>query len=365
MTTVSTTPASTTAPEAPAAARAAAPHAGAAPQPSMQLREIAFGAARAAAVRAAARLGVADALGETPADVRELAALVGAEPAPLRRLLRALSCYGIFTETPDGCFAHTEMSRLLREDAPDSLRHICLWCTEPWTWDVWPRLDDAVRTGRTVFPDVHGKGFFDYLHQDAHESAQTFNRAMTTSSVQSALDVAELLDLTGVSEVADIGGGQGHVLASLLEKHPSLRGALMDLPGVVARADARLRDEGALAGRARIVAGDCREAIPVRADLYIIKNILEWDDDSTRRTLRNVIAAARPGARVVVIENLVDDSPSMRFTTAMDLLLLLNVGGAKHTRESMVGRISEAGLLIDRVVPVNAYLHAFECVVPG
>ncbi|MEU9759162.1 methyltransferase [Streptomyces sp. NPDC047985] len=361
MTTVSPTPAPT---PAPTTAHAAVPHPGATPQPAMQLREIVFGAARAAAVRAAVRLGVADALGETPADVRELATLVGAEPVPLRRLLRALSCYGIFAETPDGLFTHTETSRLLREDDPNSLRHISLWCTEPWTWDVWPHLDDAVRTGRSVFQDVHGKGFFDYLHQDAHESAQVFNRAMTTSSVQSALDVAELLDLTGVSSVADIGGGQGHVLASLLEKHPSLRGTLMDLPGVVARADARLRDEGPLTDRTRIVAGDCREAIPVDADLYIIKNILEWDDDSTRRTLRNVIRAARPGARVVVIENLVDDSPSMRFTTAMDLLLLLNVGGAKHTRESMVGRISDAGLVIDRIVPVNPYLDAFECVVP-
>lgn len=188
---------------------------------------------------------------------------------------------------------------------------------------------------------------------------------MTTSSVQSALDVAALLDLTGVSVVADIGGGQGHVLASLLEKHPSASGTLMDLPGVVARADERLRDGGSLAGRASIVAGDCREGIPVAADLYIIKNILEWDDDSTRRALRSVVAAARPGARLVVIENLIDDTPSMRFTTAMDLLLLLNVGGAKHTRQSLVDRLSEAGLLIGEIRPVNPYLHAFECVVPG
>lgn len=352
MTTVSTTP--TTTPVQPVPT----------PQPAMRLREIVFGAARSAAVRAAARLRVADALGETPATAAELATVVKTEPVPLRRLLRALSCYGIFTETADGAFAHTDMSRLLREDDPNSLRAISLWCTEPWTWEVWPRLDDAVRSGGNVFEDVFGKEFFDYLHQDAHESAQVFNQAMTTSSVQSALDVAALLDLTGVSAVADIGGGQGHVLASLLEKHPSVSGTLMDLPGVVARADERLRDGGSLAGRADIVAGDCREGIPVAADLYIIKNILEWDDDSTRRALRSVVAAARPGARVVVIENLVDDTPSMRFTTAMDLLLLLNVGGAKHTRQSLVDRLSDAGLLIGEIRPVNPYLHAFECVVP-
>ena len=122
------------------------------PPPAMRLRELVFGAACAAAVRAAARLGVADALGDAPATAEELAAAVHAEPQPLRRLLRALSCYGIFAETEDGTFAHTEMSRLLREDDPHSLRYIALWCTEPWTWEVWPRLDDAVRSGIERLP---------------------------------------------------------------------------------------------------------------------------------------------------------------------------------------------------------------------
>ncbi|WP_392960174.1 methyltransferase [Streptomyces sp. LN245] len=335
------------------------------PPPSMQLRELVFGAARAAAVRAAARLGVADALDDTPMSAEDLAAAVKTQPGTLRRLLRALSCQGVFAERPDGMFEHTRMSRLLREDDPDSLRYIALWCTEPWTWNVWPKLDEAVRSGRNVFEEVYDKEFFEYLNEDAPESAHVFNRAMTTSSSQSAQDVAKLLDLRGVKSVADIGGGQGHVVASLLEKHPGMHGTLLDLPGVVENADPRLRNGGALSDRVRIVAGDCREAIPVQADVYIIKNILEWDDESTRRALANVRAAARPGARVVVIENLVDDTPSMRFTTAMDLLLLLNVGGAKHTRQSMVDRLTAAGLVIGEIRPVNPYLHAFECTVPG
>ncbi len=268
--------------------------------------------------------------------------------------MRALTCYGIFEELDGDRFTHTDMSRLLREDAPNSLRYISLWCTEPWTWEAWPKLDEAVRSGRNVFPELFGKEFFDYLHSDAGESARVFDKAMTTSSRQSAADFAAYLDLTGIDSVVDIGGGQGHVLASLLEKHPALHGTLLDLPKVVAGADARLREGGAFADRARLVPGDCREAIPVVADLYIIKNILEWDDASTRRTLANVVAAARPGARVVVVENLVDDSPSMRFTTAMDLMLMLNVGGAKHSEASMVRLMTEAGLEVREAV---SYTH--------
>ncbi|WFB11506.1 methyltransferase [Streptomyces sp. LX-29] len=330
----------------------------------MRLREIVFGAARAAAVRAAARLGVADQMDDEPVGAAELARRLDTDQQSLSRLLRALSCHGIFAETADGRFCHTDMSRMLREDAPNSLRYIALWCTEPWTWEAWPRLDDAVRSGGHVFHTLYGKDFFSYLHDDAGDSARVFDRAMTTSSTQSARDVAALLDLSGVRHVADIGGGQGHVLASLLERHADVRGTLLDLPKVVAGADPRLREGGALADRVRLVPGDARQEIPVDADLYIIKNILEWDDDSTRRTLRNVVAAARPGARVVVVENLVDDSPSMKFTTAMDLLLLLNVGGRKHTTESLVARMTEAGITVGEIQPVNPYLHAFHGTVP-
>ncbi len=279
--------------------------------------------------------------------------------------IRDRSCYGVFTEHADGTFGHTEMSRLLREDDPHSLRDISLWCTEPWTWDAWPKLDEAVRTGRNVVEGLYGKEFFVYLNEDAPESADVFNRAMTTSSEQSARDVAALLDLSASRSVADLGGGQGHVVASLLDKYPAMRGWLLDLPRVVENALPRLRAGGDLAERARIVPGDIRESVPVEADAYIIKNILEWDDESTARLLRNVVEAGGPGARVVVIENLVDDTPSMRFSTAMDLLLLLNVGGAKHTTKSMVGRLEAAGLTVGDIRPVNPYLHAFDCTVPG
>src|SRR4051794_23573179 len=99
----------------PAVAPPAAPPAPPAPprhapdQSVMRLRELVFGAACAAAIRAAVRLGVADALDEHPATAEELAAAVRTEPRPLNRLLRALSSYGVFAEQPDGRFVHTGM----------------------------------------------------------------------------------------------------------------------------------------------------------------------------------------------------------------------------------------------------------------
>ncbi|WP_432186979.1 methyltransferase [Streptomyces sp. Tue6028] len=327
------------------------------------LRRLALAAGHAAALRAAVQLGVADALGEEPATAAELARRVNAEPGTLDRLLRALSSQGVFIAQGDR-YAHTPVSRLLRGDTPRSLRDMVLWATEPWTWEVWPRLADAVRTGKGGFGETHGKDFFTYLYEDAPESAEVFNRAMTQASRLSSGAIAETLDLRGDLTVVDVAGGHGDLIATVLERDPSLRGALFDLPGVLEDVDPRLCKGGALDGRCRLVAGDCRESVRVEADVFILKNVLEWDDAATVAALRNVAASARPGGRVVVIENLVDGSPETGFTTAMDLLLLLNVDGRKHLRRSLLRLVEEAGLTVTDVRPVGPYLHMIDSRVP-
>lgn len=325
----------------------------------LELLEHALSPACAASVRAAVKLGVPDAIGEAPATVDELATAVDANPDALARLLRSLVCYEVLIER-DGRFAHTATSRLLREDSPDSLKYLLLWCTEPWTWELWGRLDEAVRTGRDVFVDLHGREFFEHLHAAWPESAAVFDRAMTQASRQSAAAVADLAPMSGVRTVADIGGGQGFLLAALLERHPGTHGILLDLPHVVARADPRLRAGGALAGRARLLAGDCREELPAGVDAYVFKNILGMNDEDAVVVLRNVVTAARGEAKVVIVENFVDDGPGQKFSTGVDLRMLLSVGGRKHTRAGLLRLVERSGLVVRDVRPVNSYQHLIE-----
>ncbi|MEU4834411.1 methyltransferase [Streptosporangium sp. NPDC023615] len=326
-----------------------------------RLRELGMSLGFAGALRAGVKLGLPDALGDEPAHVSALASAVGADTETLDRLLRALTSHGVFEEVDESRYAHTELSRLLREDAPVGVRYMVLWASAPWTWEAWPRLDDAVRTGKAVFPDIYGKEFFAYLKEEDESSAHVFNRAMTQSSAITSAAVADTLDLTGIGTVADIGGGQGHLLRTLLERHPEARGVLFDLETVVSGADAALLPGGPLAGRATVVGGDCRREMPVEADLYIFKNVLEWDDESTYNALRRVAEAARPGARVALVQNLVEDSSEMKVTTTMDLFLLLNVGGRKHTRRSLAGLMERAGIRQDGVRPVpDTSLHVIE-----
>ncbi|QOC90670.1 methyltransferase [Micromonospora craniellae] len=321
------------------------------------LMELALGAAHAAAVRAAVTLHLPDVLGETPMEAAELAAAVGADPAALGRLLRSLAAHGVFAERGAGRYVHTSLSLALRSDTDDSLVDVVRWCTEPWNWALWGELAEAIRTGDEVFTAAYGSRFYQHLHRQWPESARTFERAMTQQSRAAAVVLADLLSLADARSVADIGGGQGIVLLTLLRRHPGLRGYLLDLPSVIANVDARLRPDGELGERVDLVAGDCLAEIPVRADVYLFKNILGVDGDSSVRILRNAVAAAPPGARMVIVEHIADEAAGNRLATLMDLRMLVVTGGQKHTWAGLLEVIQRAGLTIREIRAVDATLH--------
>jgi hypothetical protein len=310
-----------------------------------RLGELAFAAGNAAAVQTATRLKIPDMIGDKPVPIEELAEKAGLEPDLLYRLLRALTTCGVFEEVGERRFAHTDMSLPLREDSLDGIRNLVLWIGAPWTWRAWPLLEEALRTGKSVIPSVYGKEFYDYLRDDAPDDEQLFARAMTDSSTRSSDVVAQTIDLTGVGKVVDIGGGQGLLLRTLLDRFPRLQGVLFDFEQVVAGAHEDIAEGGRLASRATLMPGNCLESVPVEADVYILKNLVDWPDENSRAVLRNITSSAPPGARVIIIDSLVDAHPDeMRITTMLDLFLLMNVGGQKHGLANFDKLFAETGI---------------------
>ncbi|PKV93966.1 O-methyltransferase [Amycolatopsis echigonensis] len=318
-----------------------------------RLEHLAVGAGVAACLQAAIKLGIPDAISTQPTTREVIAKTVRAHPVAVGRLLRTLSSQGVFTQVDEGLFAHNELSQMLTEDAPFGLRHLVTWLGAAWTWEAWPQLDQAVRTGEAVVPRLYGKPFYQYLNEDAPESSAVFDKAMTAVSSLSSGRVVEAFDVTGIGTVVDVAGGQGHLLRTLLERYPDLHGVLFDLAGTVSEADRALVD-GELADRCRIVAGDCIKEMTVAAEMYILKNILDWPDDNSLSTLRNIAAAAKPGARVVVVDSIMDSDPlEMQVTSVIDLFMLLNVGGQRHTRRDFRELFERAGFSLVRTAAIT------------
>ena len=105
--------------------------------------------------------------------------------------------------------------------------------------------------------------------------------------------------------IADIAGGTGALLATILRKQPDSRGILFDQPHVVAAARAIL-DRAGVADRVRIESGSFFERVPSGADAYVMRRILhDWPDAEAVTILRCCRAAMRPDARLLLIESVV------------------------------------------------------------
>jgi SAM-dependent methyltransferase len=316
-----------------------------------RILELLTGKEVSGAVVAAAELRLADHVGDTPVEVTELAGRAGADPDALLRLMRALTALGIFEAVGERRFGHTPLSRGMRSGAPERVHDMVLLEGAEWGWKLSSRLAEVVKTGEPLFPKIYGKDLFSYFMEDHPEAGRVFDRAMTAISEAAVGPIADALDLTGVQTVADIGGGQGSIIRALLRRHPDLHGVVFDIEPALADAHPELRD-GELASRCRLVAGDCRDSVPVTADLYLLRHVLHmWDDQTCARILRNCAATASPGARLVVIEQLITEGPDGRYVALLDLHMLAVGGGRARTPQDFSRLFETAGLRLNRIIP--------------
>ncbi|MDT3399573.1 methyltransferase [Streptomyces sp. B1866] len=308
-----------------------------------RLAALAFGGALTAFAVAALDLSVFEAMDDEPSDVADLARRLEVDRAALNRLLRVLATHGIVEQVTPQRYRHTDLSRLLDPTAAGSAADMLRMGLAQQ--GVEKLAADAVRTGRSMFAQMHGKNFFAHLAED-QGAADVFNRTMTGNMERDSRRLVDLLDLSGDETVADIGGGRGQLLRALLRRWPGLDGILFDLRPVVDTADPELRAGGRLAGRCALVAGDCQESVPVVADVYLLKNVLHmWDDDTGVRVLRNIAAVAPEGARVILVEQLLySGGPYEATGTLLDMIMLSFLGGKERTEPEFAELFTAAGL---------------------
>jgi SAM-dependent methyltransferase len=301
-------------------------------------------------VRVVADLGVADALAGGPLPVSEIAERTGADPDALHRVLRALACQELFDEPEPGVYGLTAMSELLRDDHPMSLR-AGMTLIRP-DIEAWAAFDHSVRTGESAFRHVHGCDYWEYMADNPGESDR-FDRSqqtMTRLEVQAALRV---YDWTGVEELVDLGGGNGAFLAGILARRRDMRGVLVDLPHVVARAPEVLAAHG-VADRCRIVAGSFFEDVYAGADAYALKRVV-WghDDAAITGVFEQVRRAMRDGGRLLIFEPGVHEGSDITRGKVQDLRFLALGGGGARTPEHLGELLARAGMQLHEVTPTS------------
>ncbi|MFQ5690727.1 MAG: methyltransferase [Gemmatimonadota bacterium] len=309
----------------------------------------------------AAKLGLADRMADGPKSAADLAGPTGSHERSLHRLMRTLASLGILSERAEGCFALTPLGEALRTGAPGSARSAILSLAGQWAWRAFEEFSHCVETGSTGMEKAWGMPLFEFLAAHPQE-ASYFSEAMVGIHGQEPAAVAEAYDFSGLGTIVDVGGATGHMLTTVLARHPEPRGVLFDLPHVVRDAPALIA-ERELADRIAIEEGSFFVEVPAGGDAYLLSHIIhDWNEEQCLTILGNCRDAIPADGRVLIVEFVLPSGDTPHFGKLSDMVMLAIPGGEERTKREYATLLGKAGLRLTRVVPTETPVSVVEAV---
>jgi len=311
------------------------------------------------ALYVAAKLGIADLIGDHARAPEYLARRVQVDADALRRVLRVLASVEVFMEDFEGHFANTSNSELLKIGAPGSLHDFIVMLGEKESWRAWEEIMHSVRTGEAAFKQAFGCSLFEYLEQNP-EAARIFDKGLLSRGAQDDDAIRRTFDFSGAAEIVDVGGGRGSLLAAVLEAHPAAHGTLYELAHVAAAAEESF--EPALKSRCEFSSGDFFSGpLPRGADFYILKKVLhDWPNEQAVRILRTCRAAMSDRSALLVIEPMVPLGNEPSSAKLFDLFMLVWPGGRERTEVEHRELLASADLSVSRIIPTGSPISILE-----
>ncbi|WP_181780464.1 methyltransferase [Pseudonocardia pini] len=331
-----------------------------APNPVLAMIHSAF---LARTVATLVELGVVEELAGRPRSIAELGRILGVAAEPLQQLVRGTAAAGLVRSAGgtglDEVFALTETGETLREGHPSATRDLVLMLQGADVLDCLRALPERVRRGETGPEVALGRSWFEHVRTEP-ELAARFDRMMVALHGGEHEAVAAAYDMDWAWNVVDVGGGLGGLTLALLAANDHLTGTVLDLPDVAARAQRTIVRAG-YTHRCSTVAGDFFDGVPHGADAYVLASVLHaWSDADCVRILRSVADGLTPGARLLVVENVLPAGDAPHPGRALDLLMAALTHGHERTAEEFRLLLAAAGLRIRSVVPTASAVSVIE-----
>ena len=322
--------------------------------PQEKLWKLALGFANTAILYALVKSEVIEELRFGSKTLDELVYACGLNADVLFRTLRFAEVIEVLKLEEDK-YGLTDMGKLLLKDVPGSLYYgLLLAGSDPWQ-QAWHNLTYSLTIGENAFEAVMGTPFFDYMNR-FRQYGDPYNQWMTISTKMSSDAILEAYEFDSFQSVCDIGGGQGILLQTLLEKNPHMQGKLFDQQSVV---NTHVLSE--LSDRASVEAGNFFEKVPA-ADLMILKSVLHnWDDEKALMILNNCREVMSPSSKLLIIEMLID-SPTDLIGSFYDLNMQVLFNGKERTKEEFDGLLKKANLQIKRIIPTKSLTKIIEVI---
>lgn len=328
------------------------------------------------ALCAVVELNVVDLLRSGPKTILEIASDSNARPDRLQQIMRTLYNNGIFTfDSHSGKYSNNHTSTLLLSDHWTQWRNwLDLYGNEFYDMARGIPLacrKDSVRSPAQINYDTDDSMFKYFTDQGW---IPKFHRTLSGGAIAQAPGILEDYPWEEIAEstVLDIGGGGGGLIALLLRKHKTMRGAILETPRVIEHAKANFH--GARGQYAdvkdqippeNLIAGDFFKTV-VESEVYTMKWCLhDWDDATTIIILKNIRNSVRRSSlsRLVILESVLKDGHVGRMSRYADMNMMVAVGGQERDEMQWRKLADQTEWELRRIFPLrNAWPYAIEFV---
>ncbi|MEA2043227.1 MAG: methyltransferase [Bacteroidota bacterium] len=299
------------------------------------------------------KLDIPQLLNKAPMSLKLLAKNSSTDKNALYRLLRLAKSMGIVEESIN-TYKLTDYGKALLPDNPYSIQAVIIWIFE-WKRKVWDNSLYSIQSGKPAFDKVYGKPLFDFLKENP-KAQKLFNEVMLQRTALNAKRIVESFDFKPFKSIADIGGGKGKLLQEIFKKNPTIKATLFDSKSNI---DELLKTELSELKDIKLSAGNFFESIPKSIDLYIMKEVLhDWTDDECTLILKNCSEAMHQKSRLLIIEQLIDESKPE--TILPDLSMLLTTGGQERTKKEYENLLNYTGLIVNKIYDAGGLLKLIE-----
>lgn len=318
----------------------------------------------------ACKYRIPDYLKDGPLSVQALSKLAGTDPKTTDRVMKYLAVQGVFALSPEQLYSNNAASDFMRVDHPQSVRPLIVFVNE--MYKAMEGLDATMEDSSKMMFQVAFNttlSFWDYwMLPENKELKEAFDLSMVGIS---NLEFPALLhdydwQKHGTGTIVDVGGGVGHLTATLLRSFP-LSGVVTDTE--VDSAKAYWQQHYAdVVGRVQFVQASFFDSVWPGGDVYILKHILhDWDDGLSTAILRKVAAAMKetvlrsPSKRPVLllIDGLYDFPPDIAGIAGLDLMMLV-FNGKERSKAEFAAVCAQAGLSVVNVVKTRSMVAVLE-----
>ena len=207
-------------------------------------------------------------------------------------------------------------------------------------WNTWSHLTEVVRTGKSAHPaEINDRGD-DWLF--------SFISAMHNRAIKQAPEQLRNIDLSGIRQILDIGGGSGAYSIAFLSLNPEMEATVFDLPNVVPITRQFIEKEG-FSDKIKLCTGDYTiDELPCGFDLLFLSAIIHSNSLEVNKDLIRKCYKALNGNGKIIIQDWVMNNdrtqPAAGAIFAINMLVGTEAGDC-FTEQEVTEMLKDAGFV--------------------